>query len=266
MAAPIVYFLSDAHIGCRAIEDGKAHSKRLVDALTQMSKDADAIYLLGDIFDFWCEYVWTDKSKKEFEPVLDCLRGLCDKGIEVHYFVGNHDMWTFGELAKKTGVKVHYKPEQIEIGGKKVFVGHGDGVVPSNLEALYSKKMMRKIRQFIWLRKVFRNRFLQYLFRLMPPIWGNEIGYEWSRKSRMKELAHPHPYAGEERETLVLYAKEQEKKDCHNDMYVFGHRHIELHLQIARNSEIVILGDFFRQWTYARMAEGGKICLCNWEE
>ena len=78
----MVYFLSDAHIGSRAMED-PGHQERFVSLLSDLAKDATAIYLLGDIFDFWSEYVWPDKSKKEYKPLLDCLKELTDRGIDV---------------------------------------------------------------------------------------------------------------------------------------------------------------------------------------
>lgn len=255
-----VYFLSDAHLGSRAIADGAAHQQRLVEMLTEMGKDASAIYLPGDIFDYWCEYFWRDPSKEQYAPVLDCLRGLTARGIAVHFFIGNHDLWTFGGLAKRTGMTVLRTPLDTEIEGKRVYICHGDGVVPSNYAELYPPFVLKKLRRFMWLRRVFHSRFWQFWLRLMPPRWGNELGYEWARRSRLKELARPCPYKGEDKEELVLFAKEQEALGNHRDFYIFGHRHIELDLQIARDSRVVILGDCFQQWTYARM-DGGRLEL-----
>ncbi|MBO7455382.1 MAG: UDP-2,3-diacylglucosamine diphosphatase [Paludibacteraceae bacterium] len=270
----MVYFLSDAHIGSRAMEDPQ-HQLRFVELLETLAQDATAIYLLGDIFDFWSEYVWPDKSKEEYKPLLDCLKGLTDKGIEVHYFIGNHDIWTYGELAKRTGVIVHRKAEEMEIAGKRCLLAHGDGLVPSNYLEHFPKEVQKKIRSFMRLRRLFHNPVAQFLFRLLPPAWGNKIGYEWARKSRMKELANPCPYKGENKEELVLYAKEMDKsrelraesQERSVDYYIFGHRHIELDLELASGARVVILGDCFRQWTYAAMDEQGKLeLLCIQEQ
>lgn len=260
----MVYFLSDAHLGSRAIENPHVHQEKLVAMLQSMAKDASAIYLLGDIFDFWCEYFWCDTSKEQYHPFLQTLKEITAQGIEIHFFIGNHDIWTFGWLAKETGVVIHRKPESIEIAGKKVFLGHGDGLVPSNYIEQLPKNIQKKIRQFIFLRKIFHSLICQALFRLVPPAWGNEFGYEWAKNSRLKELAHPCPYKGEENEELVLFAKEQEQKGNHHDYYIFGHRHIELDLMLSKNSRMMILGDCWQQFTYAEMDNFG-LRIMNFE-
>jgi len=269
----MIYFLSDAHIGSRAMDD-KGHQQRFVELLSDLAKDATAVYLLGDIFDFWSEYVWRDKSKEEYKPVLDCLKAMTEKGIEVHYFIGNHDIWTYGELAKRTGVIVHRKPEEMTIAGKRCLLAHGDGLVPTGYLEQFPKEVRKKIRSFMRLRRLFHNPVAQCLFRLLPPAWGNKLGYEWAKKSRLKELENPCGYKGENKEELVLYAKEMESQEprakSHEpkiDYYIFGHRHIELDLELATGARVVILGDCFRQWTYAAMDENGKLeLLCIQEQ
>ena len=161
----MVYFLSDAHLGSRAITNPEAHQQTIITMLNNMAKDATAIYLLGDIFDFWCEYFWRDRSKEQYLPILNTLKSLTNKGIQVHFFIGNHDIWTFGWLAQQTGVQVHRKPTSITINGKRIFLAHGDGLVPSNYLQQLPKTFQKKVKQFIFLRKVFHNPFLQFLFR-----------------------------------------------------------------------------------------------------
>ena len=255
----MIYFLSDAHIGSRAVDDS-GHQQRFVQLLEQLSQDATAFYLLGDIFDFWSEYVWPDKSKEEYKPLLDCLKSLTDRGIPVHYFIGNHDIWTYGQLAERTGVIVHRKPELMTIAGKRCLLAHGDGLVPGDYLTRFPKQVQKKIRSFMRLRRLFHNPVAQTCFRLVPPAWGNRFGYNWARQSRLKELANPCDYKGENQEELVLYAKEQECTQ-HLDYYIFGHRHIELDLELAGGARVIILGDCFRQWTYAAMTEQGQLQL-----
>ena len=144
----MVYFLSDAHLGSRAIENSEAHQQTIIDMLQSMANDATAIYLLGDIFDFWCEYFWCDKSKEQYHPFLQTLKEITNKGIEIHFFIGNHDIWTFGWLEKQTGITVHRKPESVVINGKKVFLAHGDGLVPSDYINGQPKSIRKKIKLF----------------------------------------------------------------------------------------------------------------------
>lgn len=262
----MIYFLSDAHLGSRAIQDPTAHQDTLIAMLHSMAKDATAIYLLGDIFDFWCEYFWKDSSKAQYDPFLQVLRQITTRGITVHFFIGNHDIWTFGFLEREAGVILHRKPETLTLAEKKVFLGHGDGLIPTDYLQHLPQPIQKKIKHFVFLRKVFHNPVLQFLFRLLPPAWGNEFGYEWAKNSRLKELAQPCTYKGEEKEELVLFAKEQEQVANHHDYYIFGHRHIELDLMLSHDSRIIILGDCWQHFTYAQMDEKGNLILNNFQQ
>ena len=261
----MIYFLSDAHLGSLAIERGWAHQKKLIEMLEEMSKDAVSIYMLGDMFDFWMEYYIRDAKKREFHPFCKEIRKLIKKGIHVHYFVGNHDLWTFGGLHKLTGMEIHYEPCTIIRYGKAIYLAHGDGILPSNWEDKYPEEVQKKIKRFMKLRKVFHSPTLQALYRSLPPALGNKFGYEWAKRSRLKEMANPCPYKGEDKEELVLFAKEQEKQQSHRDYYIFGHRHIELDLQIASGSRVIILGDCFQHFTYAKLDHHGQLTLHNYE-
>jgi len=261
----MIYFLSDAHLGSLAIERSWAHQKKLIDLLEEMSKDAVSIYMMGDMFDFWMEYFVHDKAKRQYHPFCKELRKLVKKGIHIHMFTGNHDLWTFGGLEKLTGAEIHYEPCTIMRYGKTLYLSHGDGLLPSKWEKYYSMGARRQIRKFMRLREIFRNPFLQGLFRCLPPAWGNAIGYNWAKKSRLKEIANPCPYKGEDKEELVLFAKDQEKQGNHRDYYIFGHRHIELDLALETGSRVIILGDCFQQWTYAKLDNHGRLTMHNYE-
>ena len=262
----MIYFLSDAHLGSLAIERGWAQQKKLTDLLEQMGKDAEAIYMLGDMFDFWLEYFIHDKRKRHYQLFCNTVRKLVKKGVHVHMFIGNHDLWTFGGLAQWTKAEIHYEPCTIQRYGKTIYLAHGDGLLPSNWRTLYPKDVQKKIKRFMQLRKIFRNPICQFLYRCLPPKVGNWFGYNWAKKSRLKEIANPCPYKGEDQEELVLFAKGEEKKGNHRDYYIFGHRHIELDLQIASGSRVVILGDCFKLWTYAALDQKGNLTLHNYEQ
>ena len=262
----MIYFLSDAHLGSLAIEKGWAHQKKLIDMLEEMSKDAASIYMLGDMFDFWMEYFIHDKRKHQYAPFFKELRKLSKQGIHVHIFTANHDLWTFGGMAQLSYAEIHYEPCTILRYGKAIYLAHGDGLLPSNWESLYPKDVKKKIKRFMRLKDIFRSPFLQFCFRCLPPSWGNKFGYEWAKRSRLKEIAKPCPYKGEDKEELVLFAKEQEKQHNHRDYYIFGHRHIELDLQISKDSRVVILGDCFKEFTYAKLDHKGNLTLHNYEQ
>lgn len=258
----MIYFLSDAHLGSRAIEDAKAHQQRVVNLLRRMEQDAEEVYMLGDMFDFWYEYLWRDRSKEQFRPFLDQLHYMSERGIKIHYFIGNHDIWTFGWLTRQTGVQVHRRGEVVRLYGHNCYLAHGDGLVPSRYAEQLPKPMQRRIRSFMRLRKFFHSPVPQFLYRMVPPCIGNAFGYEWARRSRIRELDHPCAYKGEDKEELVLWAKEHpEYEYC-----IFGHRHIELDLQLSAKRRIIILGDLFRQYTYASLDSDGTLMLNNIEQ
>ena len=100
-----VYFLSDAHLGSRAIEHGRTQERRLVNFLDSIKHKASAVYLLGDMFDFWYEFRLV--VPKGYTRFLGKLSELTDMGVEVHFFTGNHDIWCGDYLSKESGVIIH---------------------------------------------------------------------------------------------------------------------------------------------------------------
>ncbi|MDR0830169.1 MAG: UDP-2,3-diacylglucosamine diphosphatase [Prevotellaceae bacterium] len=235
------YFLSDAHLGTQAVENQRKHEQKLVQWLDMAQKDADEIFLVGDIFDFWFEYKHV--VPKGFARTFGKLCEITDKGIPVHFFIGNHDLWTFGYLENEIGLKVHRKPEIFELNGKRVFVAHGDG--------LYGEKG-----GFSFIRAIFHNRFLQKAFSLLHPNFALWFGKKWSNHNRKRHDSENVQFLGEKGENLIFFAKKMNETQ-HFDYYIFGHRHILLNFQIAKNSQVIILGDFIHEFSYAVLDEKG---------
>jgi UDP-2,3-diacylglucosamine hydrolase len=230
----MVYFLSDAHLGSLLIKDKRAHEKKLVDWLDSVKHDATVIYLVGDIFDFWFEYKTV--VPKGFVRFLGKVSELIDSGIEIHFFIGNHDIWTFGYLENEVGLIVHKEPFLVQHGSKKFYIMHGDGISVDD----HGFKLMRNI---------FHSNTAQKLFRLLPAQLGQEFGYNWSKSNRQKHMEFDNKYLGEDKEGLVVFAKKYiENHDV--DFLVFGHRHIALDLQLKDQKRVVILGDFVNIFSY----------------
>ena len=240
----MIYFISDAHLGSRAVENPREHEKKFVDWLDKVKIDAKEIYLMGDIFDFWFEYKTV--VPKGFVRFLGKLAELVDSGIIIHFFTGNHDIWTFDYLEKEIGLIVHRKPETIQIGEKSFFLAHGDGLNVSE-------------KGFKMLSGIFHNRTLQKLFRYFPVQLGQEFGYRWSKNNRLKHWGKSSAYKGENNEYLVLFAKQYIEN--HNiDYMIFGHRHLALDLLLKNNTRMLILGDFVTIFSYAKY-DGENISL-----
>lgn len=246
-----VYFLSDAHLGSWAIEHARTQERRLVRFLDSIKEKASAIYLLGDMFDFWNEYRYV--VPKGFTRFLGKLSELTDMGVEVHYFTGNHDIWTYGYLEQECGMIVHREPITTEIYGKVFYLAHGDGLGDPDAK-------------FKFLRRMFHNRTCQVLLNSVHPRWGMSLGMNWAKKSRMKRIdGKEPPYQGEDREHLVLYTKEYLKTHPDIDYFIYGHRHIELDLMLSRKTHMMIIGDWITQFTYV-VYDGDHIFLEEYVE
>lgn len=232
-----VYFLSDAHLGSRAIPHGRMQERRLVRFLDSIKDKASAVYFLGDMFDFWFEYKLV--VPKGYTRFLGKVSELTDNGVEVHFFTGNHDIWCGDYLEKECGVIMHRKELTTEIYGKVFFLAHGDGLGD-------------KDKKFRFLRWLFHNKVAQTLFAAIHPRWAVDFGLNWAKHSRMKRVdGKEPPYMGEDREYLVLYAKEYLETHPEINYFIFGHRHIELDLMLRRDSRLMILGDWINFFSYA---------------
>lgn len=232
-----VYFLSDAHLGSWAIPHARMQERRIVRFLDSIKEKAAAIYLLGDMFDFWNEYKYV--VPKGYTRFLGKLSELTDNGVEVHFFTGNHDIWTYGYLEEECGLTVHKAPLTTEIYGKVFFLAHGDGLGDDD-------------GGFKFLRWVFHNRTCQRLLNCVHPRWGMALGLNWAKHSRMKRAdGKEPPYMGENKEPLVRFTKKYMKTHSDIDYFIYGHRHIELDLMLSRKTRMIILGDWIWQYTYA---------------
>jgi len=168
-----IYFASDAHLGARFHKDPLAVEKRLVRWLDSIKDEAMAIYFLGDMFDYWYEYKYV--VPKGFVRFLGKLAELSDNGVEIHIFIGNHDIWMFDYLPKEIGAIIHRDVLTVDLLGKRFFLGHGD-------EVDYRSKAFR------FLRTLFRNKFCQWLYAGIHPRWTFGFALGWSLSSRKSGL------------------------------------------------------------------------------
>lgn len=246
-----VYFLSDAHLGSLAIPHRRMHERRLVNFLDSIKHKASAVYLLGDMFDFWHEYKTV--VPKGYTRFLGKISELTDLGVEVHYFIGNHDLWMTDYLQIECGVTLHRSSNVVEIQGKLFYLAHGDGLGSTD-------------RKFKFLRSMFHNRLCQRLFASVHPRWGVAFGREWARRSRLKRVDGKEPeYMGENKEELIIFAKDYLRTHPDINFFIFGHRHIELDLMLARETRLLILGDWISQFSYI-VYDGEHLFMEDFEE
>lgn len=230
-----IYFLSDAHLGLPNEEESLVREKLLVEWLEKIRKDAEEIYLVGDIFDFWFEHKRV--VPRGFTRVLGKISEICDSGIPVHFFTGNHDLWIFDYLPKETGVILHREGITQEKHDKRFFIAHGDGLGSKDYG-------------FKFLKIIFLNKITQWFFKRLHPNFTMWIGINWSRSSRYNDKPQNLKFLGEAKERLLAYAK-QKLKEQHYDYFVFGHRHVPYEFQLQDNSKFINLGDWITNFTYA---------------
>jgi UDP-2,3-diacylglucosamine hydrolase len=229
-----IYFASDFHLGLNTGVEPLTREKRVVQWLNSITHDAEEIYLLGDIFDFWWEYKHV--IPRGFTRFLGTISSITDSGIPVHFFTGNHDMWAGDYLSKECGLIIHTEPFSISFGEKKFYLAHGEG--------LGTKSTIYKI-----LLKIFRNKPLQVMYSALHPWIGVGFGHKWSLSSRLGKGITTE-FLGEEKEDLIRYAysfSENEKIDY----FIFGHRHLEMNYKMRNGSEIIFLGDWIKHSSYA---------------
>ena len=226
-----IYFASDFHLGSPNYEESLKREKKIISWLNEIEKDAKKIYLLGDIFDFWFEY--EKVVPKGFVRLLAKLADLVDKGIQIHFLVGNHDMWMRDYLEKEIGLKVHFKEFIIEEDNQLIFIGHGDGLGKGD----YKYKILKSL---------FTSNLCKWLFSRLHPNFGIGLGQAWSNKSRKEQES----IKNEEKEILVEYCKEQQKNNP-VDYYIFGHRHIPMEVKIDERANYINLGDWIHHYSYA---------------
>ncbi len=228
-----VYFASDFHLGTPTAADSLEREKKIVRWLTKAAEDAEAIFLLGDLFDFWFEY--KKAVPKGFVRFQGKLAELADSGLPLHIFVGNHDLWMYDYFPKEFGIPVYREPQELSINKHKFLIGHGDGLGPGD-------------KQYKRLKKIFTNKLGQRGFAMIHPNIGVGLAHRWSKKSRLANSQYEEKNYGEN-EHLLVYAKEVESSN-HHDFYIFGHRHLVLDLEVAENSRYLNAGDWVNNANY----------------
>ncbi|MBR0245879.1 MAG: UDP-2,3-diacylglucosamine diphosphatase [Bacteroidales bacterium] len=223
MPKNLTYFVSDVHLGLR-VGNPAARENAFVAFLQGVDPaQTEALYLLGDIWDFWYEY--RDVVPKGYVRVLAALVALLDAGVQVYFFPGNHDIWTY-RYFEELGMKRLEQPQVVQIGTEKFCLGHGDGLGPG-------------MRGYKFMRSIFHNRFLQICFSSLHPWFAFRLGNGWSRRSRLgKNITYTFKGASE-----PLYQFCAAFPDPVN-YFIFGHYHARADMPVGDHARLVLLGDW----------------------
>ena len=229
-----VYFASDQHFGAPTPELSFPREQKFVAWLDEIKADAEAIFLLGDLFDFWFEYKTV--VPKGFVRVLGKLAEIRDSGIPIYFFVGHHDLWMDDYFQKELSIPVFHDNQEYTFSDKTFLIGHGDGKGPGD----EGYKRMKK---------VFTNPFFKWLFRWLHPDIGVRIAQYLSVKNKLISGDEDITFLGEDNEWLILYSK-RKLETKHYNYLIFGHRHLPMKVTVGLNAEYVNLGDWISYFTY----------------
>jgi UDP-2,3-diacylglucosamine hydrolase len=229
-----IYFASDQHFGAPTPEESLPREQKFVAWLNEIKEDAAAIFLLGDLFDFWFEY--NTVVPKGFVRVLGKLAELKDAGIPIYFFVGNHDLWMTDYFEKELNIPVYHKPKEFTINNRSFLIGHGDGLGPED-------------KGFKRMKKVFTFPLFKWLFKWLHPDLGMKLGQYMSIKNKLISGEEGAQFLGKENEWLVQYCY-RKLATKHYDYFVFGHRHLPLDIDLQKGSTYINLGDWISYFTY----------------
>jgi len=247
---PKIYFAADAHLGNRFMDDPLTAEKKLVRWLDRIKDDAQAIYFLGDMFDYWYEYKYV--VPKGHVRFLGKLAELSDRGIEIHLFIGNHDIWMFDYLPNEIGALIHQGPLTIDLLGKRFFLAHGDEVGRQTLG-------------FRFLQAMFRNKICQFLYAGIHPRWTFDFAKRWSLRSRKKGTPKVRVNTREVAGYLVNFAREHLQTHPDISFFIFGHCHIPLETTLNPASRLLVAGEWMTHFSYIEW-DGNQLTLNRFEE
>ena len=229
-----IYFASDQHFGAPTPELSFPREQKFVRWLDEVKHDAEAIFLLGDLFDFWFEYKTV--VPRGFVRVLGKLAEIRDSGILVYFFVGNHDLWMADYFEKELNIPTFRDNQEFTFSNKTFLIGHGDGKGPGD-------------KGYKRMKKVFEAPFSKWLYRWLHPDVGMKLAQYLSVKNKMISGDEDVTFLGEDKEWLILYAKKK-LETKHYNYFIFGHRHLPMQIEVGPNSEYINLGDWIGYFTY----------------
>ncbi len=226
-------FISDIHLGLESADLEKKKERLLVNFLNYAKDNAAELFIVGDLFDYWFEYKRV--YQKGFFRTLTALQDITEKGIPVHYLIGNHDFMHRNFFVDEIGCKLYEEPIERVLNGKKFFIGHGDGLIKND----YGYNVLKKI---------MRNKTLQRLYSLLHPDLGIKIASGSSKTSRN------HTSKKDYGENDGLFEAAKEKIDEGFDYVIFGHLH-QRKFEKYKNGFYINLGSWLDLPCYGSFTE-----------
>jgi len=243
-----IYFFSDAHLAFDRTGAEKEKQAKLLDFLKFLEEkpDTGAVYVLGDLFDFWFE--WYHVIPRYWFPVLHQFRKMADRGIAVHLITGNHDFYTGRYLEEEVGIRCFNESHEFISGGKWFFLAHGDGYAKND-------------RGYRFLKRIIRHPFSIFMYKtFVPADWGMQLA-RWTSRSSRKLVQIEKESWGEEYYRFAL-----EKFKHGYDFVILGHIHVPMIRETNEGKKCVYVncGDWSTRFSYA-CYDGEHLELKFWE-
>ena len=237
------YFISDLHLGAPSVEESQKRERKVVDFLQSIEADCKTLYIVGDLFDYWFEY--KQVVPRGHTRLLGTLAQMVDRGLELHIFTGNHDLWMQDYLSEELGAVVHHDPLKIRLGSGQFYIAHGDGLGPGDLK-------------YKMLKRIFTNPLCKWLYQRLHPNFGVGFAAQMSRASRNAQSDNDHAFLGEKERQLQHSLSILEEENI--DYFIYGHRHHLKDLPLSHErkdgtkieSRYVVLGDWISIDSYAK--------------
>mgnify|MGYP000755884469 FL=1 len=245
MSRDKTYFLSDLHLGARYLDRPHERERMIADFLESIADDAETLYLVGDVLDYWYEY--RTVAPRGYLRFFGALASLADRGVRIVWLTGNHDIWLFDYLRDEIGLTVVDGSVDTVIDGRRFFISHGDG-------------LGRLKPSFRFIRAMFRNRFCQWLYGGIHPRWTVAFAHRWSSSSRGYDSTRPPVYEGEMRRSVEEWARGFVADNPDVDYIVLGHHHVMVDEPVGDGCRLVILGDWIYNFSYA-VFDGSELKL-----
>lgn len=234
MGCGVSVFVSDVHLAGRF----PRRLERFRRFLSDLPARARALYILGDLFDFW---VGPGHARLDRAPeVLAALADVVKAGVEVSFVSGNRDFFLAHYLLETLGVRAYPDAQSVELDGRRVLLSHGDALCTRD-------------RRYLRLRRILRSGLFRRLFTALPPEMAYYMGSclrSYSR--RVVRTKHHSVVSLDPAEIRRLFS-------TGIDVLICGHVHRpahEVHEIGGRRCELFVLDDWSRRPGWLEYADG----------
>jgi len=235
--------VSDSHLGAAPT----ANESAFMEFLSGVADRTGDLLINGDLFDFWFEYDSVILSR-HFQ-VLRMLADLVDAGVHIRLLGGNHDSWGGRFLSEEIGIKLLDGPLVTEVGGRRTYVAHGDGIGGGDWGYRALKSMIR-------------SRPARAAFRQIHPDWSGHLIRLVSR-TESRHYRPDDPGSHDRSARLRELALKVLESDPDLDLVVFGHCHQPELLEVAPGRHYLNSGDWLHNCTWAEITRN-EIRLNRW--